>query len=242
MSALAHAVESRGLPTTVVALIKEHAVAVRPPRALAVPFMLGRPFGAPDAPALQRAVLVAALGLLERTDGPVILESFAGADPGSVERTGWQPAVALSAPAEPDSAQQWASTLQAELDRILPAWARAKARTGRTTVGLAGQAPDQFPAFAAQLLMGQRPTVPAHHSAALAMRFMADDLKALYGEAAQADGNAVSAQQVDGWFWRQTQAGRLLIALRAASQRSEDTAIKTVGGRFLVPVKWLPTT
>ncbi len=217
-------------------------MAVRPPRALAVPFMLGRPFGAPDSPTLQREVLVAALGLLERTDGPVILETFPGGDPGGVERAGWQPAVALPAPVDTDSAQQWASLFRAELDRILPVWARARARTGRTTVGLAGQAPDQFPAFAAQLLMGQRPTVPAHHSAALAMRFMADDLKALYGEAAQADCSAVSAQQVDAWFWRQTQAGRLLIALRAASQLSQDTAIKTVGGRFLVPVKWLPTT
>lgn len=217
-------------------------MAVRPPRALAVPFMLGRPFGAPDSPTLQREVLVAALGLLERTDGPVILETFPGGDPGGVERAGWQPVVALPAPVDTDSAQQWASLFRAELDRILPVWARARARTGRTTVGLAGQAPDQFPAFAAQLLMGQRPTVPAHYSAALAMRFMADDLKALYGEAAQADGSAVSAQQVDAWFWRRTQAGRLLIALRAASQLSEDTAIKTVGGRFLVPVKWLPTT
>ena len=204
--------------------------------------MLGRPFGAPDSPALQREVLVAALGLLERTDGPVILETFPGGDPGGLDRAGWQPAVVLPAPVDTDSAQQWASLLQAELDRILPVWAQARARTGRTTVGLAGQAPDQFPAFAAQLLMGQRPTVPAHHSAALAMRFMADDLKALYGEAAQADGSAVSAQQVDAWFWRQTQAGRLLIALRAASPLSQDTAIKTVGGRFLVPVKWLPPT
>jgi hypothetical protein len=204
--------------------------------------MLGRPFGAPDSPTLQREVLVAALGLLERTDGPVILETFPGGDPGGVERAGWQPVVALPAPVDTDSAQQWASLFRAELDRILPVWARARARTGRTTVGLAGQAPDQFPAFAAQLLMGQRPTVPAHYSAALAMRFMADDLKALYGEAAQADGSAVSAQQVDAWFWRRTQAGRLLIALRTASQLSEDTAIKTVGGRFLVPVKWLPTT
>ncbi|MCX7204261.1 MAG: selenoprotein B, partial [Burkholderiales bacterium] len=132
MSALAHAVEARGLPTTVVALIKEHAMAVRPPRALAVPFMLGRPFGAPDSPALQREVLVAALGLLERTDGPVILETFPGGDPGGLDRAGWQPAVALPAPVDTDSAQQWASLLQAELDRILPVWAQARARTGRT--------------------------------------------------------------------------------------------------------------
>lgn len=238
MSALAHAIEARGLPTTVVALIKEHAAAVRPPRALAVPFMLGRPFGVPDAPALQRDVLMAALELLVRRDGPVILESFEGGDPGGVDSPGWLPAVRLPAPAGAETPEQWASALDAELVRVLPVWARAKARTGRTTVGLAGQPPEQFPQFIAQLLHGQLPVVPAHRSTALAMRFMADDLKAIYGEAAQADSGHVSAHQLATWFWRATVAGRLLIALRAASLRSADTAMKTVGGRFLVPVIW----
>jgi len=49
---------------------------MRPPRALWVPFDLGRPFGAPRAAALQTEVLRAALALLERQDGPVILEDF----------------------------------------------------------------------------------------------------------------------------------------------------------------------
>jgi len=240
VSALAHAIEARGLPTTVVALIREHAAAVRPPRALAVPFMLGRPFGAPDAPALQRDVLMAALGLLVRRDGPVILETLEGDDPGGVDRPGWLPAVQLPAPVDPETPEQWASALEAELARVLPVWARAKARTGRTTAGLAGQTPEQFPRFVAQLLQGQLPEVPAHRSTALAMRFMADDLKALYGEAAQADGSPVSALQLATWFWRGTLAARVLIALRAASMRSTDTAIKTVGGRFLVPSIWCP--
>jgi hypothetical protein len=62
----------------------------------------------------------------------------------------------------------------------------------------------------------------------------------MYGEAAQADGPPPSARQIDRWFWGQTGAGRLLIALRAVALRSENNALKTVGGRFFVPVPYVP--
>ena len=48
---------------------------MKPPRALAVPFELGRPFGAPNEAELQRKVLYHCLELLERDSGPV-LEDF----------------------------------------------------------------------------------------------------------------------------------------------------------------------
>jgi hypothetical protein len=74
----------------------------------------------------------------------------------------------------------------------------------------------------------------------LALRFLADDLKALYGEAVQADGGPPSARQIDQWFWRRTVAGQLLIALRGIASESQNNALKTVGGRFFVPVPYLP--
>ncbi|MBW2621629.1 MAG: hypothetical protein JRD68_01865, partial [Deltaproteobacteria bacterium] len=49
---------------------------MKPPRFLAVPFELGRPFGAPNQPEFQTHVLRSALSLLERQDGPPILETF----------------------------------------------------------------------------------------------------------------------------------------------------------------------
>jgi hypothetical protein len=75
---------------------------------------------------------------------------------------------------------------------------------------------------------------------ALALRFLADDLKALYGEAVQADGEPSSARQIDQWFWRRTVAGQLLIALRNMSSDSANNALKTVDGRFFVPIPYLP--
>ncbi|HEY6454729.1 MAG TPA: hypothetical protein VIY90_05535, partial [Steroidobacteraceae bacterium] len=82
--------------------------------------------------------------------------------------------------------------------------------------------------------------VPELDTPALALRMLCDDIKALYGEAAQAEGPAPSAHQIDKWFWRQTVAGRLLVTLRAVAMASENNALKTVGGRFFVPTYWLP--
>ena len=113
-------------------------------------------------------------------------------------------------------------------------------RYGRTTVGLSGQEPELWPACTARFLAGELPTVPPHGTAALTLRFLCDDIKAMYSEAAQADGAPPSSRQIDTWFWSGTIAGRLLIALRAMALESENNAVKTVGGRFFVPVPFLP--
>lgn len=65
VSLVAAEMERRGIATVVIQLLREVAEAVRPPRALFVPFPFGYPFGAPDDPALQRGVLEAALALVE---------------------------------------------------------------------------------------------------------------------------------------------------------------------------------
>ncbi len=82
MGGLSHYFENEGIPTTSVSLIREHTERLRPPRALAVPFELGRPFGAPGEPDFQRRVLSACLELFVRKTGPV-LEDFPDAPPGA---------------------------------------------------------------------------------------------------------------------------------------------------------------
>src|SRR5205823_7005082 len=62
----------------------------KPPRALWVPFELGRPFGPPSDPPFQRRVILAALRLLERAGGPVIIEDFTEDDPRAQPDPGWQ--------------------------------------------------------------------------------------------------------------------------------------------------------
>jgi hypothetical protein len=238
---MAHMLEERGLPTTVLALVLPQVEKTRPPRAVMLPFMLGRPLGEPNDAPFQRRVLLQALRLLERTDGPVLLEHFPDDNPSWFDQPNWEPAVTVPPPSTPRGSAAWQAAFHAELTAVLPVWDRFKSRFGRTTVGLAGQPPEAWPAFATSFLDGALPTVPLHDTPALALRFLADDLKALYGEAVQADGPPPSARQIDGWFWRRTVAGQLLVALRGKSLESENNALKTVGGRFFVPAPYLPT-
>ncbi len=237
---MAHMLEERGLPTTVLALVLPQVEKTRPPRALMVPFMLGRPLGEPSDAPFQRRVLLQALGLLERTDGPVILAHFPDDNPSWHDRPDWTPAVTLPPLGVYPDAASWEAAFRAELALALPVWERFRARFGRTTVGLAGQPPEAWPAFLAAFLAGALPSVTAHATPALALRFLIDDVKALYGEAAQADGDPPSARQIDQWFWRQTVAGQMLIALRGVALTSENAALKTVGGRFFVPAPYVP--
>lgn len=243
MSALAHLLETRGLPTVAIALIRLHAEKVRPPRALAVPFQLGRPFGQPGDAAFQTRVLAAALRLLEREDGPVVLEDFAEPAPNETDTPGWSAPLDLPAPAPQAGLDPgaWSVALAAEIAAVQPHWRRAGRRFGRTTIGIGGHAPEAWPALMARFLAAPVPDSPTPGLApALAVRFMADDLKAFYSEAAQSAGPAPSSRQIDDWFWGSTIAARFLVALRAAALASDHTAFKTVGGRFFVPGPRVP--
>jgi hypothetical protein len=240
VSALAHLLEERGLPTTVIASVLPQVEKTRPPRAVMTPFMLGRPLGEPNDVPFQRRVLLQALDLLTRNDGPVILEHFPDDPPAWTDRSDWRPAVDLPVPKAPLSGEEWEVAFRQELALIQPAWDRFKARFGRTTVGLAGLAVEGWPALVRAFLEGQLPMLTLHQTPALALRFLVDDIKAFYGEAVQADGPPPSARQIDRWFWRETVAGQMLLALRSMAMKSDNNALKTVGGRFFVPAPYLP--
>ena len=64
MSALGHYLEEEGIASVAISLIRPQTENTKPPRALWVPFELGRPFGPPDDAAFQKRVLLAALRLL----------------------------------------------------------------------------------------------------------------------------------------------------------------------------------
>ncbi len=68
--------ERQGISTVAIQLLREIAERVRPPRALFVPFRHGYPLDAPGEPERQRAVLEAALSILEdrNLEPPVLLD------------------------------------------------------------------------------------------------------------------------------------------------------------------------
>ncbi|MBL8171452.1 MAG: hypothetical protein JNJ50_25045 [Acidobacteria bacterium] len=68
------ALEREGITTVSISLLREVVSALRPPRALWVPFPMGYPMGKPNDAALQHRVLAAALTLLSRNDVPVLAD------------------------------------------------------------------------------------------------------------------------------------------------------------------------
>ena len=65
MSLVAAELERHGITTVAIQLLRMATEKVGPPRALSVPFRHGYPLDSPNDPAKQRAVLEAALSLLE---------------------------------------------------------------------------------------------------------------------------------------------------------------------------------
>jgi len=68
------AIEREGITTVSISLLREVASALKPPRALFVPFPMGFPLGAPNDAGLQHRIIAAALELLERNDTPILAE------------------------------------------------------------------------------------------------------------------------------------------------------------------------
>lgn len=82
VSLVAAEIERQGISTVAVQLLREVAVRVRPPRALFVPFRHGYPLDTPGDAARQRAVVEAALSLLEDADRtPPVLEDYRPNEP-----------------------------------------------------------------------------------------------------------------------------------------------------------------
>ena len=94
MSTLAHYFEREGFATSLISLIPMHTEKIQSPRALAVPFELGRPYGAVGDAAFQRRVLEAQIDLFDRESGPVF-EEFDDDPPDVAGKPGWNCSVSL---------------------------------------------------------------------------------------------------------------------------------------------------
>jgi hypothetical protein len=186
VSALGHYLEEEGIATVAVVLIRPQAENTKPPRALWVPFELGRPFGPPNDPAFQKRVILVALGMLVEDGGPVRIIDFPDDDPRARPDPAWQPPFMPAAVAN-GSAESLASRLEAEILLLQGAHRRWMAQHGRSSVGLSGFAIGDCARYVADWLRGKAPPSPRDgFSAPLILRFAVDDLKAYGLEAAGA--------------------------------------------------------
>jgi hypothetical protein len=219
VGALGHFLERAGIPTVGISLVREHTETVRPPRALWVTFELGRPLGRPDDPPFQRRVLKAALDLLARTDGPLIVDHPEHVTE-EADFSGWACPINL-APAQTDS-------VIAEIDQLATWYDRTVARQGRTTVGVSGLDMAAAGALVSEALAGDLPQ-------AQALKEAVDDLKAYYLEAASAFPDAGSTRARKEWFWSETRLGAALLALQPKLSASVDPQHRILGNLTLIP-------
>jgi hypothetical protein len=235
VSALGHYLEEEGIATVAISLIRPQTENTKPPRALWVPFELGRPFGPPSDPGFQKRVILAALRLLEHDSGPVTIEDFPDDDPRAQPDPGWD-APHLPAAAADVSAEALAARLETEIPLLQGAHDRWLAPHRRTTVGLSAMPIVDCGRYVADWVRGKAPLSPREgFSAVLILRFAVDDLKAYYLEAAAAGSGKPSSRQLGDWFWNDTSAGAAIVALRAIGLASEDERLKAVLGNFMVP-------
>jgi len=237
VSVLGCYLEDEGIATTLVSLVRLHTEKTEPPRALWVPFELGRPLGPPNNPALQIKVLKAALGLLDSTAGPVVLEDFDHPTPETEPLAGWQcPVKTAQSDIDTSDVAGFKAALDAEIATVMPWYDGAAATSGRSVFGASMMSIEQISQHLTSYLSDNPDDSPvADFSTRVALRFASDDLKVYYLEAAMAEQESPSSSQLVGWFWRETVAGQLLIALRERMMKSDDDKLKVVGGSFIVP-------
>ncbi len=229
------------MPSVSISLVRPQTERTRPPRALWVPFELGRPFGPPSDPEFQTRVVLAALRLLESPNGPVLLEDFPEDDPREKSDPGWS-APNGSPAARGELAEVRADRLITEIRRLRPQYLQVvEQRSGRTSVGLSGLSVADAAHYVSEHLRGKPVSSPSPDiSSALALRFAVDDLKAYYTEAASAGTTKPSSRQVGDWFWNRTVAGAAIFELRKMNLASEDEKLKLIATMFLVPGARVP--
>ena len=206
---------------------------MNPPRALWVPFILGRPFGVPRDAAFQRRVLVSVLRLLEAPAGPVLEDYPEDAPtPAAEETEGMACPVSFERPTD---ANDLGTALAREIEELAPWHDRAAKRRSRTTTGLSGMTMDEAAQFVASYLSAQPARNLPGISAGETVKLVCDDLRAYYYEAAAAQPGNPDAQAVLQWFWHDTAAGRAFLALQKICNESSDPSLQVVGGNSLVP-------
>jgi hypothetical protein len=219
---LARVLETHGIVTTSISLVREHTEAVKPPRALFVPFPYGHALGRPDDPALQHRVLRAALALTDEAAGPV-LRDFP--DEGALaDQPGAPTQASAIAPSPLTSGDPVAET--AAMGEAYTRW--LEQRDGRTAFGLSGVSLARL-AEAVRALGtfadggdAEFPDRPRAVPLPGYVRRCADDVKALFAEGYMATKPDAGGEEIARWFWGETAVGQLLHRVRARLDASDD--------------------
>ena len=203
-------------------MVREHVERVKPPRMLWVPFAFGNALGRPGDAAFQHEVLKAALGLLERPEGPVLEDFPDDTDPELLLQASAAARTEASEPRDPAD----------EVTALRPYYERWLESNGRTAVGVSGVPQRRFRGvvrFLQAFAKGEEYDTserPADYTLPQFIRYAVDDLKAFYYEARMQQRPAEVDGELHEWFWAESAMGKLIVQVAQRMNESEDPEVK----------------
>jgi len=229
------------VPTASISFIRLHTEVMKPPRALWVPFDIGRTLGPPDDAAFQKRVLLALMGMFEAPDGP-LLEDFPEDEPETSDEI-----MVLTCPVdfardvvETGETDQLQASFRREMTAMRPWYDMSVAKRKRTAVGASGIELEALGDFIYTFARGEEPDNPRDDiSLAYTLKFAVVDLKSYYieGITAQPGQAGASSQRLTDWFWGETVAAKVLMAMKKVGEANTDSVMNQIGIGFIVPAK-----
>jgi hypothetical protein len=185
-------------------------------------------------------VLLAALKLFERVNGPIIEDFPEDAPITGEEITGLACPVDFSQEeADVTETQSLLVALKKEIQSLRPWYDLSVEKRGRTTVGISGVDLDALADFIGAFLEGKIPENPRDDiSIPYTLNLATDDLKAYYFEAAtmQPGQESASSRVLSDWFYQETIAGQVLFSLRDSCIQSDDRLMKFICNLLIIPM------
>ncbi len=240
MGALGHFLEDQGFSTTQISLIRLHTEKIRPPRALWVPFELGRPLGVPHDGAFQKRVLKAALSLLQEKEGPVLADYTEEAPVGDADP------ILLACPYIPsdDSGEDRVlfRQLHAEIQAFRREWTEKSEHADRSYKGISGMTAEEIASWLGEVMSGEMDMMSDEDGAwAARLRYAVDDLKSFYYQALslRPGTSHLKGDDIERWFWKNTMAGKVLQQLRQFCLNSEHESLSKKASGRIIPNRFL---
>ena len=216
--------------------MREHSEAIKPPRALWVPYELGRPLGQPNDAEFQKRVLRACLGLLDADSGPV-LEDYpedVPADAAGDDMIGMSCPIDLPPP--PLNDRELTRYLLQEIGQIAPWYELAVNQRNRTTLGISELDIQDAARFLTEFIEdSSTPSPRPEIEIGPMLKFACEDLKAFYSEAMSAQPGMSSSLAVENWLFNETALGKILWKFREEHTNDPDPYTKYVARRSVIP-------
>jgi hypothetical protein len=195
--------------------------------------------GPPNDPEFQKQVLRTLLQLLERTDGPVILDDYPVDTPEADEGVAVLSCPVKSDKQETESADPLRADFLREIRAMRPWYEMALKKRDRTSLVSSGSEIDNLGDYIYRYAKGEQPDNPRPEiDPTVSLKLAVEDLKGYYveGVTAQPGQESLSSQALKEWFWNETMAGEVLLTLIRTCSRSEDEKLKMTGTHFFAPI------